>query len=297
MNAIIPAAGIGKRMQPITHYIPKPLLPIVYRPLVEIIITQLMKNGIGKIGINLFHKADVIQKFLYKFQNNLSIVLEKELSGTGGALRNFIDFFAEDIIVHNGDVLSNINLGDAMKFHTQAKPVATLLVTKNPGTNIIKLTPDYRIADIGTQDMPDHYTFTGIAILSKRIADYFPKRARFSIIDIYRRLIDEDALIVGLPIKEQWYDIGSHYTYWMVHHDILNRKVTFKDITTHTPLYIHSSSIVHTENITGFVSIGPGCYVAEGVSLNNTVIFENSRIEKGNYINCLLSEAFCISVQ
>ncbi|UCG91048.1 MAG: NDP-sugar synthase [candidate division WOR-3 bacterium] len=297
MNAIIPAAGIGKRMQPITHYIPKALLPIVYRPLIEIIITQLMKSGIEKIGINLFHKADVIQAFLHKFQTHLSTVLENELSGTGGALRNFTDFFTEDIIVHNGDVLSNINLGDAVKFHTQRKPMATLLVTKNPGTNVINLNSHYRITDISTHDMPDHYTFTGIAILSKKIADYFPKRACFSIIDIYRRLIDEDAFIVGLPTKEQWYDIGSHYAYWKVHHDILNRKVTFKEVAVHTPLYIHHSSIVHTENITGFVSIGPGCYVAEHVSLNNTIIFAKSRIEKGNYTNCLLSKAFCISVQ
>lgn len=297
MNAIIPAAGIGKRMQPITHYIPKPLLSIVDRPLVEIIIQQLMKSGIKKIGINLFHKADILHAFLRTCSNRLSVVIERELSGTGGALRHFVDLFKDDVIVHNGDVISNINLSDAMKFHTHMRPMATLLLTKNPGTNVIALDNNNRVTNISTHDMHDCYTFTGIAVLSKRVGDYFPQTACFSIIDIYRRLIEEDALIMGLPIEGQWYDIGSHKTYWNVHHDILNKNVTFKEVTIRGPVFVHPSSTVLSKNIRGFLSVGPGCYIAEHVSLCDTIVFEHSRIEKGNYTHCLLSNAFCISVQ
>jgi len=297
MNAIILAAGLGTRMQPITNFIPKPLLPIVYRPMIEINIQHLMHSGVNGIGVNLFHKAERIKKFLNKFSDSLYTVVEDKLLGTGGALLNFTKFIEDDFIVHNCDVLSNINLIGAIEFHRHNRSVATLLLTKNPGTNFIKINKDLRVTAVSKKDKGNQYTFTGIAILSKKIFSYFPNKAFFSIIDTYQRLIDEDESIMGLPTKESWYDIGSHHSYWKLHRDIFHEKTKFDEVNIHSSIHIHSTSIVKSKNLTGFVSVGPDCFISENVSLNNTIVFENSRIEEGTYTNCLLSNKFCITVQ
>lgn len=297
MNAIILAAGLGTRMQPITNSIPKPLLPIVYRSMIEINIIHLMNSGVKKIGVNLFHKADLIMEFLGKFSDSLYIVAERTLSGTGGALLNFTNFVENDFIAHNCDVLSNISLIEAIKFHKHNRSVATLLLTKNPGTNFIKINKNLRVTAVGKKDDSNQYTFTGIAILSKKICRYLSNKVPFSIVDTYQRLIDQDESIMGLPTKESWYDIGSHLTYWKAHEDILYKKVRFDEVSIHSPIHIHPTSIAKSKNLKGFVSIGPHCFVSENVGLNNTIVFENSRIEEGTYTNCLLSNKFCIKAQ
>ena len=298
MNALILAAGLGTRLKPITDIIPKPLLPIVDRPIIEINIERLMSLGIENIGINLFHKADLVKNIVNKKSRRLCVIIEDKLSGTGGPLLKFKKLMKGDLMIHNCDVLSNINLSEAIRFHKFHKPLATLLLTKNPGTNFFKITKDSRIVEFARKDKKEHYTFTGIAILSERIAGYLPNREYFGIVDdVYQKLIENKESIMGVPSKEVWYDIGNPNTYWQVHHDILNKKTKFHGVNVDPYFYIHHSSVVRTKNLSGFVCIGPNCTIAEKVQLKNTVVFENSEIDKGNFENCLVSEKFHIKIK
>ena len=297
MNAIILSAGLGKRLRPITNVIPKPLLPIVSCPIIEINIQRLINIGVKFIGINLYYKADMIKKFLNEVPGNLCVAIEDQLRGTGGALLNFKELLKDDLIIHNCDVLSNINLTKAINFHKLHKPFATLLLTKNMGTNFFKINKNFQIEEFAQKDTKNYYTYTGIAILSEKIFSFLPEKDFFSIIDVYQKLIEGKGLIMGFPTKELWYDIGFPNKYWKIHYEILNQKVKLDEIDVNSDIYIHPSSVVRTKNLKGFISIGPNCFISKKASLKNTIVFENSRIEDGNFEKCLLSETFCIKIK
>ncbi|MCK5258857.1 MAG: hypothetical protein KAJ69_04995, partial [Thermoplasmatales archaeon] len=96
MRALILSAGLGNRLKPMTDFIPKPLLPIVDRPVIDINISRLLEFGIENIGFNLFYKPNMIKKLLEKIMDNAYIVTEDKLKGTGGALLNFQEFLKGD---------------------------------------------------------------------------------------------------------------------------------------------------------------------------------------------------------
>jgi NDP-sugar pyrophosphorylase family protein len=296
MNAIILSAGLGTRLKPITDYIPKPLLPIIHRPIIEITIERLHKARIETIGINLFHKAGMMKNHLKKYSEGIRIVVEKKLQGTGGAVLNFKKLFEQDVLLHNCDILSNFDFFSITEYHKKHKPLATLVLTKNPGTNFFNIDRTNHITDYVRTSRENYYTYTGIAVLSKKIAAFFPETDVFSIIDVYERLINEHQLIMGFPTTGLWREIGRPHSYLSVHKEILQRTIVFDEITVSSPIVIHPTSQVKTKNIEGFIVIGKNCTVSEEVRLRNTIVFDHSTISDGEYENCLLSDRFCIKI-
>ncbi len=296
MKAIILAAGLGERLRPITEFIPKPLLPIVNLPIIEINIIRLLRLGIKNIGINLYHKSAMMREHLEKFSDALFLVTEDILKGTGGALLNFREFIDGDFIVYNSDVLTDVDLHKVIRFHQNEKPLATLILTKHQGTNHVRIDKDAQVREFAREDNDAFYTFTGIAIVSDRIFSYLPDRERFSMIEAYQNIIDDGEALLAVLHTGAWYDIGSSRDYWTVHQDILMRKIAFKDVKINSSWFIDPSSTVLTKDLDGFISIGPHCFIAEPVSLNNTVVFGHSSISKGHYKDCLLSHQFCVQI-
>ena len=296
MNALILAAGLGNRLRPITSLIPKPLLNIINRPLIEINIERLASIGVEKIGINIFYKAHLLKKFLVKSSAPVCIKEEKKLLGTGGALRNFQDLFKDGLIIHNCDVLSNINIKQAIKFHNSHKAIATLVLTKNRGTNYFQIDKSRRIIAF-SKNRKNQYTYTGIAIISKKILPFLPEADCFSIVDVYEKLIQRQMMIMGYPVKEDWFNINTFEKYWQIHHDLLNKKVRLEGIAAPKKIYIDRSSEVKTKNLDGFISVQPACFISGRVSLKDTVVIARSRIDDGNFEKCLLSDRFCIRVK
>jgi len=212
MNAIILAAGLGKRLGKITKKTPKPLLPIRGIPIIELIIKKIRQAGIKDIGINIFYKADMIEKYLKKFKG-LKIVREEYLSGTGGALLNFKDFVSEDFLIHNCDILSNIDLKKIINVHKKVKPLATIVLVDNYKTNRVRISKNCAVK-FYKKRMEGCYTYTGIAVLSKRIFKYFPENKRvFSLTEVYNNAIKKGDFLYCLVVKKMWYDIGTYKVY------------------------------------------------------------------------------------
>lgn len=295
MNAILLAAGRGKRLRPITDYIAKPLLPIVNRPIIDITIAHLRDAGIKRLGINLWYKATEIASFLEKHAD-ITIAVEDELLGTGGALRNFKNFVTTDFIIHNTDIVTNIDIRDATRAHTQKKPIATLVLTKNTGTNVVRVDKELRVTEILDTAHEACFTFTGIAVLSHAIFSYFPKQKVFSMIDVYRNVLKNGESIMSVISDAVWYDIGSHRQYWQVHHDLQNKVVRVPQLSDIAQQHIDRTSVVLSKKLDGFVTVGPHCHIAEQVRLQDTIVFDGSTIEKGDYTHTLFSNHFCISV-
>jgi mannose-1-phosphate guanylyltransferase len=296
MRALLLAAGLGNRLRPITDFTPKPLLPIVDRRIIDINIARLLKLGIEKIGVNLFYKPEMIKNYINKFSDYIHIEHENRLKGTGGALVNFHKFFNDNFLIHNSDIVTDIDIAEAVDIHRCQNAIATLILTKNSGTNAVMIDKEHQILEFSTDD-DDKYTYTGIAILSDKIFLYLPNKETFSIIEVYQKIIDRGKTIIGIPTRGMWYDIGSHVRYWQIHHDLLYKKFDFKELAIKSPQYIAPTSTVRTDTLEGFISIGPNCFVSDNVTLQDTVVFENSRILQGNFTNCLLSDKFCVEVK
>jgi len=294
MNGLILAAGLGERLRPISESIPKPLLPIVNQRLIDVSIKHLFNSGIARIGVNLFHKHDIIRDHLQKYETQIFVATEEELLGTGGALLNFQNFLKGDFVLYSGDVVSDINLREVINFHKAHKPVATLVLVKHQGIKF-QVEKDNRINRIIEGEEPEH-TYAGIAVCSEGLFGFLPKKSVFSIVDVFRNIISAGERLMGLPSVMQWYNMNSLYSYWQIHHDLLNGIVKFDDLRFDSPIYIADSSKVETKNTKGFLSVNEDCLVAREVYLENTIILPQSRIASGNYRNCVLSHQHRITV-
>ncbi len=296
MDAILLSAGLGERMMPITKYVPKPLLSVVDFRLIDHNIDRLFKNGVDTIAINLFHMADLIEKYLDRYPRNLHIVTEHALKGTGGALLNFKDIMHNDFIFYSCDALTDLDLTQVVEFHRIRKPAITLVLLKRGDENIIHIDDEHRVKKIASVSGVDAYDFAGVAVFSDRVFSYLPDKEKFSIVEVWKRMLDNGESILGFPLEVNWYNINSPKVYWQVHYDLLVNEVAFGGHHYGSSVYIDPTSHVNAKKINGFASIGPNCRISDQVSITNTVVLGNSVIQGGEYMNCLLSDKYCIKI-
>ena len=134
MKAIILSAGKGERLRPLTNDLPKVMLPIANKPILQYHIEQLKKVGITNIAINLHHSPEKIKSYFgdgAKLGIHLTYSYEPELLGTSGAVKKLNEFFNETFIVVYGDIVSEFNLKELIEFHKQKKGKVTITVHKS----------------------------------------------------------------------------------------------------------------------------------------------------------------------
>ncbi len=280
MNAVILAAGRGIRLRPLTDQLPKPLLPVFDRPILGHIVGRLRQAGIRSIGVNLCYKAQAIHRYLTSYPD-VQTVVEKTAGDTGAPLKYFRDILTGDFLVHNCDFISDIDIRAVISFHRRRRALATWVLVKNPGTDLVSLRDDRIIALHGRTDRRC-WTFTGLAIYSDRLFDYFPDRPRFGIKEPIRRALRERQVILGFRWRGFWRDIGTPRAYWRLHADLMRPSRS----------YISPTSQVRTNLLRGFYCIGDGCYLGTKVSLQDTVVLPGTRIVSGRYTSCVIGHRF-----
>jgi NDP-sugar pyrophosphorylase family protein len=297
MNAIILAAGIGRRLRPITDEIPKALLPVIDRPIIDIVIDRLRKTGVEKIGINLFHHARIIADHLAGTAG-IQVAIEKQLTDTGGPLLRFPRLLDEGFIFHNCDIVADLNLPAVLRYHRRQRALATLVLTKNPGTDLVE-TYRGRVIDFHGKEKKEFHTYAGIAVFSGAIRPYLPRHKRtFSIKEILRNAIRDRQLVLGFTINGYWRDIGSPRSYWQIHRDLMEGRAKVPGIRTiPSGRYVAPSSRVESENIAGFCCIGGDCQIERNVYLQDTVILPGTRMRHGNYQSAIISNKYCIPIK
>ncbi|TES91501.1 MAG: NDP-sugar synthase [Candidatus Cloacimonadota bacterium] len=307
IEATILAAGKGTRLLPVTNFLPKPLLPIVTRPLLENIILSLEKQGIEKLCINVHHLKDKIVDFLQRRQYAMEIAvsIENRILGTGGGLgrmRRYIK--GENFVVYNGDIVTDINIREAYRFHMGNKAVATLLIQRKKGSKDIQMEKDGRIINIAERLRPNRkgqevFDFTGVAILNSKIFNFLPEDDFYNIVDAYVELIRMEKNIFGFVCgNNYWLDIGTKENYLLVHKDILleSKNILCNFSLSSSPFFVDKGSQVSKKaQLSGFVSIGRNSLIGDNVQLENCVIFDNTVIDDGkNYRNCIISKDFVV---
>ncbi|OGC43299.1 hypothetical protein A2Y85_00570 [candidate division WOR-3 bacterium RBG_13_43_14] len=298
MNALILSAGIGKRMQPITVHIPKPLLPIVNRTLIELQIERLSEQGIAHFGVNLFHHSRLIQRELKKINNiEIEIEIEDEILGTGGALGNFKKWSDDNFYVQACDMITDLPITDFRKRHKENKAIATIaLIKTGTSTDNIEINGQNDLVKVHDQATPDRYTYAGAAVYSPEIFSFLPDRPIFSVVDLWYNVQAHGRKINTLVINNKWFNINTPGSYLDIVEKVLNNDFIITGQNFEAPVYIHESSRVGAY-IKGFACIGANCIIEEPVSLENVIVLRNTHLSTGDYHNAVISDQFQCSCE
>lgn len=215
------AAGLGTRLRPLTYEVPKPMVPVANRPVIEQILRLLATQGFSDVIANLHWFPETISDRLGD-GSDLGIKLtyshEEELLGTAGGVRNVRDFFgSEPFAVLAGDALTDVDLGALMTAHEANDGVATLVVKRVANTReygVVVTAPDGRIE--GFQEKPEPAEALSdrancmIYALSPEIFDYFPDKAVVDFaLDVFPALLAGDIPFYVHETDAYWNDVGS----------------------------------------------------------------------------------------
>ncbi len=227
MKAMILAAGFGSRLRPLTHNLPKALIHVNGRPLIQHVIERMRRQGIKDIIINVHHHAEMIVDFLQKQKYSdlrIEISYENEILETGGGIKKTGWFFddGKPFLVHNVDVLTSLDFQDMMRWHVAHHAIATLAVRKRISSRQLLFNRRLELAgwqsnertemvDKSDINKLEPLSFMGIHIISPDIFGLFPEEDFFSIIKAYMDIIKKGKKIIAYRgDRFFWFDIGKH---------------------------------------------------------------------------------------
>lgn len=294
INAFILAAGLGERLRPITNHMPKPLLPILGKSVLGIILEKLSSLNPDHIGINLHYKGEEIERFLSAtaFIKKITFFKEASLLGTGGALKNAESLLRRGtFLVHNSDILSEIDLNRALEFHRTFGAIATLIVHDHPEHNRLLIDETGMLTGLDTTPTISpsplsRRAFTGIAIYEPEFLDFIPM-GYSPITEAWIKAIKAGQRILTIDVTgAYWTDIGRPYTYARAVFDALRRE---------GENIFAEGSDCSMVRMSGFVSIEGKCRFCEGVSLRNCIVIDRKNLLPGEYENTIIGPDFEIS--
>jgi mannose-1-phosphate guanylyltransferase len=306
MKAMVLAAGLGTRLKPLTFEIPKPMVPVLDRPVMAHTLGLLGRQGFDEVIANLHYHPDTIRSY---FGDRVQYVYEEELLGTAGGVRNVKDFFGDElVVVVSGDALTDLDLNALTERHKSAGGIATLTVKKVPDTReygVVIHDSEGRIQ--GFQEKPDpaealsHLGNCGIYCFSPEIFDYyFPERPFVDWAqDVFPVLLENDVPFHVHEIDSYWNDVGSLDELRDGTFDVLQGKLGLDVVGTRvedgltvgestdisgitiveTPVWIGSDCrIEEGTRFMGPVVVGDGSRIGAGCSLRDTILFPGSEL-------------------
>lgn len=343
MKAMILAAGKGTRVRPITHTIPKPLIPILQKPVMEFLVELLRKHGFNQIMVNVSHLAEEIENYFrdgqrfgveigYSFEGRIvdGELIGEALGSAGGLkkIQEFNPFFDDTFIVLCGDGLIDLDLTEVVKKHKEKGAIATVVTKSVPKEEVSSygvVVTDDNDKILAFQEKPSieealsTQINTGIYIFEPQIIDYIPAGQEYDIgSELFPKLVELDLPFYAVNMDFEWIDIGKVPDYWEAVRSVLkgevknveipgkevqpgvytglNVSVNWEKVDITPPVYI--GAMTHIEDgakIVGPTMIGPNCWICEGATVDNSVIFEYSRLGSGvRLVDKLVFGRYCV---
>jgi NDP-sugar pyrophosphorylase family protein len=239
MRAMILAAGLGSRLRPLTTHLPKPLVPILNRPLLWYLIGRVRQAGIHEIAINLHYSGAQIRRWLGRGERlGVEVIYseEAELLGSAGGVRRMRHFFrSEPALIVHGDIVFDVDLSELIQYHLEHAAQATLMLHPahhrySYGT--IKVNARGQIAQFVDRQAPGvcepliETVFTGVQVLDPALLDTIPAACIAALTtDIYPGLLTNAARFYGYVMQGYWSDIGTPRRYWHANMDAVGGRV------------------------------------------------------------------------
>lgn len=212
-KAVLMVGGLGTRLRPLTEHIPKPMLKVGNKPILETIILNFKKYGFINIILSVSYKSEIIENYFgngSKFGVNIEYVREEKRMGTAGALSLIREKLNEPFFVMNGDLLTNINFEHMMDYHMQNSSTATM------GVREYDFQVPYGVVNVdginikSIVEKPVHNFFVsgGVYVLSADVLECIPKNEFFDMPTLFEKIIADGKKSISFPIREYWLDIG-----------------------------------------------------------------------------------------
>ena len=274
MKAVIMAGGEGTRLRPITLGLPKPMVPLLGRPVMEHIIGLLKRHGITDICVTLQYMPEVVQSWFgdgAELGVRLTYFVEREPLGTAGSVKNCMSHLGEDdFLVISGDAVCDLDLSAAMGFHRASRADATLVLYRHPEPLEygLVLTDDTGRVERFIEKPSWGQVFTntvntGIYLLTRRAMDRVPEgRACDFGKDLFPALLEEGAPLYGHIADGYWCDMGDCGAYLACTADALGGKVTMD-----MGLPQRGPGIWAAEELPGGITVVPPCWIGPGASI------------------------------
>lgn len=344
MKAMILAAGKGTRVRPITYTTPKPMIPILQKPVMEFLLELLRQHGFDQIMVNVSHLAEEIESYFrdgqrfgveigYSFEGSIDDngkLVGKAIGSAGGMrkIQDFKTFFDDTFIVLCGDALIDLDLTAAVKWHREKGSIATIITKSVPreevsSYGIVVTDSDGRIKEFqekpSVEEAKSTNISTGIYIFEPEIFEHIPSGVEYDIGgDLFPKLVEIGAPFYAKPMDFEWVDIGKVPDYWRAIRGVLsgqiknvqipgnqvregiytglNVAVNWDKVDITGPVYIGAmTKIEDGAKIVGPVYIGPSCCVCSGATVENSVIFEYSRLGPGvMLVDKLVYGRYCV---
>lgn len=343
MKAMILAAGKGTRVRPITYTIPKPLIPILQKPVMEFLLELLRQHGFDEVMVNVSHLADEIEGYFrdgqrfgvrigYSFEGRIiDGKLVGEALGSAGGLRriqDFSPFFDETFVVLCGDALIDLDLTAAVNFHKEKGAIATVVTKSIPkdqvsSYGVVVTDEEGRIKAFqekpSVEEALSTEINTGIYIFEPEVINYIPPNQEFDLGgDLFPQLVEKGAPFYAVSMDFEWVDIGKVPDYWHAIRGVLtgeiknvaipgtevapgvytglNVAVNWDKVDVQGPVYIGGMTRIEDgAKIVGPAMIGPNCWVCSDATVDNSVIFEYSRLGPGvRLVDKLVFGRYCV---
>jgi len=343
MKAMILAAGKGTRVRPITHTTPKPMIPIIQKPVMEFLLELLRQHGFNQIMVNVSHLSEEIENYFrdgqrfgvqiaYSFEGRIEDgeLIGDALGSAGGLKRiqDFQPFFDDTFVVLCGDALIDLDLGEAVRRHKKKGAMASMITKRVPpdqvsSYGVVVSDPDGRVLSFqekpSVEDAASDMINTGIYIFEPEVFDFIPSGEPFDIgSELFPKLVEAGAPFFALPMEFEWVDIGKVPDYWQAIRSVLqgdvrqvqvpgvevrpgifaglNVAANWDKIKVDGPIYVGGmTKIEDGATIIGPAMIGPSCHICEGATIDNSIIFDYSRIGPGvRLVEKLVYGRYCV---
>lgn len=287
MQAMLLAAGFGTRLRPYTLVRPKPLFPVLNRPLLLILLDMLEQAGCSQVVVNGHHLAPQIEQTIAG-RKGVFYQYEPTILGTGGSLRQALPTFIDKpVLIINGDIFHNIDLAALYSQHIHSGNRITLAMHDYPRFNSVtvknKFIQTFHAAQ--KQDGQECLAFTGIHIIDPSIINMIPAEKFFHIIDLYEELIQQGEQIGCKRVDDSfWQDIGTLNDYLELHATLLtgkSKKPFHITVPDNQWLVSNKTSIHESVQLSGWGSIGKAD-IGDNVHLRNCVVWDDAVIKNGS---------------
>jgi len=301
---VVLAAGYGTRIKPITNKIPKPLIPVLGKPLLEILLGKLSRSGADSLHVNIHHLAESFLNRDFSAGIRPEFHHEEEILDTGGGIGNMRgDLEKHDLILlHNGDTISNIEYGPAIDFHLKNRALFTMILAgkSQTGTEEENRTlppPSVYVSDSGevrriggtAPDGTAGMGYTGMAVISPEALEFFPPGRKAGLVEVLRKMMhNSDSTVMGYCAgseagKPVWAEIGTPEDYLALHRRIMIDRVRFDPELAPPLLPLHTgrgAEIAPDTRWKGFLEVGDRAIIGKGSVLENCVVFPETVVEK-----------------
>lgn len=228
LQAVIMAGGPGSRLRPLTEDVPKPMLLVGGRPLMEIIIEQLRDAGIRRVNVTTHHRREKITRHFgdgRDFGVEINYVEEDQPLGTAGAL-GLMAAPTETMLVINGDILTQVGIRAMLEFHREHRSDLTVAVRPyavQVPYGVIE-SDGAHVTHLSEKPQLQFFVNAGIYLIEPVVHGYIPSGGRFDMTDLIARLLEAGRTVVSFPLHEYWLDIGQHEDYERAQQDVARLK-------------------------------------------------------------------------